>query len=168
MTCPMRPVVGGISLVARLGLGGMLAFSGLMKLGIWNVFGLIEPMTPRDFAPSIEGFKLGLPSSLVVMLAFVVPWTELLAGLALIAGWWSRSAALIASALMLAFVGLIWSANSRGLALDCTCFGAIKMFCSGKLGACHMVRNGVFAALGLWVLAAGGGYLGVDRCLRKG
>ena len=167
MTCAMRPVVGAISLVARLGLGGMLAFSGLMKLGIWNVFGLIEPMTPRDFAPSIEGFKLGLPSSLVIVLAFVVPWTELLAGVALLAGWWSRSAALVASLLMLTFVGLIWSANARGLALDCTCFGAIKMFCSGKLGACHMARNGVFAALGLWVVAAGGGYFSLDRCLRR-
>lgn len=168
MSCPMKPAARTLSLVARVALGGMLAFSGLMKLGLWNIFGLIEPMTPRDFAPSIEGFKLGLPSSVVIALAFVVPWTELLVGVALLLGVWARSAALVASVLMLTFIAMIWSATSRGLALDCTCFGAIKMFCEGKLGTCHMVRNAAFAALGLWVVFAGAGYLSVDRLTRRG
>lgn len=167
-TCPMRPVASFTSLVARLGLGGLLVFSALMKLGIWNVFGLLQPMTPRDFAPSIDGFKLGIPAHAIVTLAFVIPWTELLAGLALLLGFWTRSAALIVVVMMLAFIAGILSAMDRGLALECTCFGAIKMFCTGKIGMCHVVRNGVLGVAGLWLLAAGGGMFSLDRALRRG
>ncbi len=163
MPHPPGAIVSLCSLAARLGLGGLLAFSGLMKLGIWTIFGLIEPMTPRDFAASIEGFKFGIPGSLVVALAFIVPWTELLLGLALLTGFWTRAAGLVAAGLMLAFIAAIASAQSRGLALDCTCFGALKLFCTGPLGTCHMVRNGVLGGLGLWLLVAGGGYLTLDR-----
>lgn len=164
------PICAALPLVLRLTLGALFIISGLMKL---NLVGLswIHPslvaLEPRDFAFSIRAFKLGLSDPLVQFLTFAIPWTELLCGLALILGLLTRGAAAIIALLMLAFIAGIASLLSRGLDVNCPCFGALKLFCTGPLGVCHIVRNLGFAAAAGVLLWLGPGPCGLDRLLER-
>lgn len=159
--CPMRAMV----LPVRLVLGGLMAFSGWMKLGLHTRLGLqgllpLKSLTPQDFVFAIKGFQLGLPDGVMIYLAFAIAWTELLAGLMLITGWRARGAGLVVAGLMVAFMGGIASLMVRGLDVNCPCFGAIKLFCTGPMGACHLVRNAGFLLAALWVVRFGAGRCG--------
>ena len=163
-TCPMRM----LALPVRLALGGLMAFSGWLKLGLHTKLGLqevvpLKSLTPQDFVFAIKGFQLGLPDGVMIFLAFAIAWLELLAGVLLIVGWRARGAALVVAGLMVVFMGGIGSLMVRGLDVNCPCFGAIKLFCSGPMGACHLVRNTGFLLGALWVLRFGAGPLGIDR-----
>lgn len=157
--------------LVRIALGGLLIFSGYMKLGIYDFGGYLPDamggrlpvLSPLDFAFSIKGFKMGLPDGLVSILAYVVPWTELLAGVFIVIGLWTRGAALLAMAMLAAFTLGIISVIGRGLDVNCPCFGAIKLFCSGAIGPCHIVRNSGFMAACLFLLWTGSGPLAFDR-----
>ncbi len=76
---------------------------------------------PPSFAHMIYNYKL-VPWSLVNPLALVMPWIELLCGLALILGIWKESARTIIAALLLTFIAAIGINLLRGNAIDCGCF----------------------------------------------
>jgi putative oxidoreductase len=97
-------------LLLRLLLGGIFIWAALGK--IWD---------PRHFSQDIDHYRI-LPYALVPLLAIVLPWLELLCGLALVAGKWPHSSALILVALNFIFIVAIASAMARGLDIDCGCF----------------------------------------------
>ena len=53
---------------------------------------------------AIKGFKFDLPDNLLVDLSFMIPWAEVLAGLCLIFGFFSRGAAFVIALMMAAFI----------------------------------------------------------------
>ena len=69
----------------------------------------------------IYNYRLA-PGAFVNALALVMPWVELLAGLALILGVWRREAAALAGLLLLVFIAAIGANLARGRAVDCGCF----------------------------------------------
>ena len=76
---------------------------------------------PPSFAHMIYNYKL-VPWSAINLMALVMPWIELLCGLALILGIWTGTARTIIAALLLAFVAAISINLLRGNAIDCGCF----------------------------------------------
>lgn len=76
---------------------------------------------PPAFAHLIYNYRL-LPGGLVNALALVLPWVELLAGLALILGVWKKEAAVVAAVLLLVFIVAIGINLVRDHAVDCGCF----------------------------------------------
>jgi putative oxidoreductase len=76
---------------------------------------------PPSFTHMIYNYRL-VPGGLVNALALVMPWVELLAGLALILGVWRREAALLIGLLLLVFIAAIGANLIRGHAVDCGCF----------------------------------------------
>ncbi|HVR42594.1 MAG TPA: MauE/DoxX family redox-associated membrane protein [Thermoanaerobaculia bacterium] len=76
---------------------------------------------PPAFAQMIYNYRL-VPGFAVNALALVLPWLELLAGLALILGIWRRSAAALVGAMLVAFIVAIGINLARGHAVDCGCF----------------------------------------------
>ncbi len=158
--------------LVRIALGGLLIFSGWMKLGIYDFaflkdlapgFFPLRVLSPQDFAFSINGFKMGLPDELTRFLAYTIPWGEMFIGLAIFAGLWARSACWLAILMLASFTAGIISVITRGLDVNCPCFGAIKLFCSGAIGPCHVVRNSGFMAAAAFILWVGSGPLSVDR-----
>lgn len=76
---------------------------------------------PPSFAHMIFNYRL-VPSSLINLSALVMPWVELLAGLALILGAWKAAARTVIGILLAVFIIAI-SINLFGdNAIDCGCF----------------------------------------------
>ena len=69
----------------------------------------------------IYNYRL-LPGGIVNAMALVMPWLELLAGLALILGVWRREAAVVVGVLLVVFLVAIGINLARGHAVDCGCF----------------------------------------------
>ncbi len=107
----MRWVRYGIPVVLRVALGGVLIWAGLAKVS-----------EPALFALTVRAYNV-LPHAFINGFAVVVPWMEVAAGVCLLAGFWSRSGALAALALLASF-GIAIAINLyRGADLDCGCFG---------------------------------------------
>jgi len=98
----------------RLVLGGLFVYAGVVKV-----------LDPLDFAQNIRNYRL-VGQSLSFMAAVVLPWLEILAGVALAAGIWKRASALIISGLLVFFILLTLVTIARGLDVECGCFGALS------------------------------------------
>jgi uncharacterized membrane protein YphA (DoxX/SURF4 family) len=88
---------------------------------IFVVAALPKIVDPPSFAHMIYNYKL-LPWSLIHPMALVMPWIELLCGLALILGIWKGTARTIIAVLLLTFIIAISINLLRGNAIDCGCF----------------------------------------------
>ena len=77
---------------------------------------------PAAFASQIHHFRL-IPVGAENLLASLLPWVELIAGLALVLGVRARSGAWLSAALMVVFTVAVTAALARGLDIECGCFG---------------------------------------------
>jgi putative oxidoreductase len=100
-----------LNLALRLLLGGLFVFSGLTKI-----------IEPAAFATDVGNYRL-LPHATIHLLAITLPWVELLAGLMLALGIWTRASAMVISVLMIVFTIAVSQALARGLDIKCGCFG---------------------------------------------
>ena len=144
-----------LSLIGRLGAGQVFLFAGLIKVS-----------DPVEVARSILAFGVVKNESLVSLAAYILPWAEIIAGMLLIAGLFTRASASVILLMLLGFVGLIWNAIRQGKELTCGCFGKIELFCSGPLDECNLIQNGVLSALVLLPLILGGGRASADALSR--
>ena len=71
---------------------------------------------------AVRAYEL-LPISLANVLGIVLPFTEIVLGLLLIIGAFTRYMAILGGAIMFIFIVAIASAWARGLTIDCGCFG---------------------------------------------
>ena len=126
-------------LAARWILGGTFVYASYNKI-----------LAPADFAKIIYGYDL-FPAALINLIAILVPFLELVAGIALIIGFYPRSAALVVNAMLLVFITALSINLIRGHEFDCGCFSINannpKTF-AGQL----IFRDFVIFALGLHVV----------------
>jgi uncharacterized membrane protein YphA (DoxX/SURF4 family) len=99
-----------LSLATRISLGALFIYASLPKIA-----------DPPAFAQMLWNYQL-LPGSLINPLALVLPWLELLAGAALIAGVLRKGASLLIAAMLLVFIAALSIDLMRGIAVDCGCF----------------------------------------------
>ena len=91
-------------------------------LGLIFIYASIHKITdPFAFSEAIYNYRI-LPDVLINPLAICLPWLELIAGLSLIIGVWTKGGALIISFLSLSFAIALGSAFFRGLDISCGCF----------------------------------------------
>ena len=88
---------------------------------IFVVAALPKIVDPPSFAHMIYNYKI-MPWALVNPMALIMPWIELLSGLALILGIWKGTARTIIGILLLTFIAAISINLARGNAIDCGCF----------------------------------------------
>ena len=91
----MTPM-GWVCVPLRLVLGGLFVFAAYNKL-IPQGEGATSS-GPQGFAWTIQAFKLGLPDWFVRFSTFTTPWIEVVAGVLLIIGVWTRGAAMVIGA----------------------------------------------------------------------
>jgi uncharacterized membrane protein YphA (DoxX/SURF4 family) len=102
----------------RLVLGGVILVAGALK--VTNL---------GQSALAVRAYQL-LPYDLAGYVGYALPIIEIVIGLLLVLGLFTRMSALLGALLMLAFVIGIASAWARGLSIDCGCFGG-----GGTIGA---------------------------------
>ena len=104
-----------LSLLLRLGLGGLMVWAGQAKLH-----------DPAAFAEEIGNYRL-LPM-VAPLVSVTLPMIELFAGLALFAprGPWRLGAALLNLGLLAMFTVAVTSTRLRGIDLSCGCFGTAQ------------------------------------------
>ena len=102
-----------VLVIFRLVLGAVFVYSGVVKA-----------LAPLDFAQGIRNYRI-VGSSLSFLVALILPWLEILAGLSLAAGIWKRASALLVSMMLAFFIVLAAVTILRGIDVDCGCFGAL-------------------------------------------
>jgi uncharacterized membrane protein YphA (DoxX/SURF4 family) len=151
--------------LALLGVPLRLLLGAIFIWAFWTKLGALNG--PSVFASSILAYKLPFPEHMVQLSTFAVPYTELVAGLLLIAGLFTRGAALVTAALLLTFIALQSSALLRGLDIKCGCFGERTLLCTGGISACHIIQNIVLFAMALTVALTPRTALALDNVVDK-
>jgi uncharacterized membrane protein YphA (DoxX/SURF4 family) len=91
-------------------------------LGLAFITASIEKIAdPTAFANSIGNYKLISPSVALIAASFL-PWIELLSGLALLFGLFTRGSSFLIFIMLVVFTGGVISAVLRGLDISCGCF----------------------------------------------
>jgi uncharacterized membrane protein YphA (DoxX/SURF4 family) len=100
------------------------------------------------FAKSVHNFHLEavFPVGGINLLAMTIPWVELIAGLAMLAGVRPRAGAIVYTLLLTVFTLGVVQALARGLSFDCGCFGKAG---SAPIGIKKLAENAVMIAIGL-------------------
>ncbi|MGD0476109.1 MAG: MauE/DoxX family redox-associated membrane protein [Candidatus Velthaea sp.] len=135
-------------LVLRVAVGAVFIWAGALKIGHADVF-----------AAQITAFGI-VPHALIAPLALLLPVFEIVLGGYLIAGLYTRVAAVIAAIQLAIFAAAIASAVMRGLSLSCGCFGpGDKTVTSWP----EVVRDVAVAAVAVFVAWQAPGMLALDR-----
>jgi len=99
-----------LTIRVQLALGAIFVIAAIPKIA-----------DPPSFAHMIYNYRL-VPASLINLSALVMPWVELLAGLALILGVWKAAARNVIGILLAIFIIAISINLIRDNAIDCGCF----------------------------------------------
>ncbi|MEK4241095.1 MauE/DoxX family redox-associated membrane protein [Janibacter sp. FSL W8-0316] len=141
-------------LLARLVLGVVLVVAGALKIG-----------NPLGAARAVQAYDV-LPFEVARWVGYALPWLEIVVGVLLVLGLFTRVSAAIGTLLMLAFVVGIAQAWARGLTIDCGCFGGGGQVSpeETKYGR-EIVRDLALAVCGTWLVARPGSTWSLDRLL---
>lgn len=138
--------------VIRVLLGGLLLAAGSLKVG-----------HSAELAVSIAGFRL-LPAAIGGPLALALPYVELLLGVYLIAGLFTRIVAALCALQFVLYGGAVASAVVRHIPANCGCFGPNDATVADWP---HVAFDLMLVAASLFVAYNAPGALAVDRRLRN-
>jgi uncharacterized membrane protein YphA (DoxX/SURF4 family) len=131
-----------VGLLARLILGVVLVVAGGIKV-----------TSPAVSARAVRAFQI-LPYDFAGYVGYALPVVEILIGLLLVAGLFTRLSGAVGGLLMVAFIIGISSAWIRGLSIDCGCFGG-----GGTVAArqtqylADLLRDAGLIACAAWLVA---------------
>lgn len=137
--------------VLRLLIGGVLLVAGALKVG-----------HAPELASAIAGFRL-LPAGVAAPLALALPFIEILLGLYLAAGLFTRVAAVVACVQFVAYAGAVGSAVLRHIPANCGCFGPAD---SAVADWPHVGLDLLLALVCAFIAYGAPGALAVDRRFR--
>jgi uncharacterized membrane protein YphA (DoxX/SURF4 family) len=147
-------VLDVVGLLARLGLGAVLIYAGAVKIP--------RPLTSERAVQAYEIF----PMDLAGYIGIALPYLEVVLGVLLVLGLFTRVTAAVSTLLMVAFIIGISQAWARGLTIDCGCFGG-----GGQIGAeetkypQEIARDAAFALAGAWLWWRPRSLASLDRVL---
>lgn len=137
-------------LIARVIAGGSLLLAGYFKL----------QSGPLLFQGAIEAFRI-FPQWSTAAMAYFVPWLEIVLGVALVAGVWTRQAGLLTVGLFAAFTLALASVILRGMKVDCGCFGGLMG--EAAITWWSVARNVILIAISAVPMIFGGGRFSLLR-----
>jgi putative oxidoreductase len=135
-------------LFIRVVLGILFIYSGVMKI-----------IDTNFFVKSLENYKL-LPVEALNIFALIIPWLELIIGILLLLGIFVKEGALLGSIMMVIFIVAIIIALSRGLNIECGCFGTAD---ASKIGLLKIIEDFFILSGFLWLTLMGSDYLAIIK-----
>ncbi len=143
-----------VGLLARLVLGVVLVVAGALKMG-----------NPVGAARAVQGYRV-MPYDVATYVGYALPYAEIVLGVLLVVGLFTRIAAAIGGLLMLAFIIGISQAWARGLTIDCGCFGGGGQVAASQTKYPQEIARDVGLALcGAWLLWRPRSFASLDRAL---
>ena len=140
------------STAARLVLGGVFLVAGGLKV-----------IDPQSSVAAVRAYRL-LPSSLVTIVGWGLPFAEIALGVLLLAGVATRLVAVASAVFLLVFIAAVASAAARGLSIDCGCFGGGGDVAPGQTAyATEIVRDVGLLLLAVWLVWQPRSRLTLDR-----
>jgi len=124
-------------LTARVFLGSMLLVASIDKIA-----------DPAAFAKSIGDYRL-FSEPIVTVVATMIPWAELLCGMAMMFGLLIPGAALLAGSMLLVFTLALLSALLRGLDITCGCFSQDPA--AARIGWMKIGENVILTAISAYL-----------------
>ncbi len=137
-------------LAARVVAAGALLLAGYFKMR----------GGPVVFMLSIESLEL-VPEVLIAPAAYFLPGFEILLGVTLLLGVWTRESAALAFGLFAVFTVALVSVLVRGMKVDCGCFGGL--FGEEEVSLFTIGRNVVFLVACATAVVFGGGRFAIER-----
>ena len=131
-----------IGLMARLLLGSIFIYASYHKI-----------IAPDEFAKIVYGYDL-FPDETINLIAIIIPFIELISGIALIIGVYTRPAAIIIIGMLTAFVIAISINIIRGHEFDCGCFSS-DASPSANSAWQTLGRDVIFMMLGIYIFTYG-------------
>lgn len=152
-----HPIHGFLGAPCRLLVGIVFVYASLYKLA-----------EPREFALSIAMYDI-LPLELVNLMAIALPAVELVTGITMILGVWTRASALVINAMLVMFIAAIgYVVLVRGRAdFGCGCFSPAAEEAGKEMAADTLWRDVVYLAAGVYVMIFDDGALGADGLVRR-
>ncbi len=150
-----RTVYGMLSLCFRMILGVVFLYAGIVKI-----------IDPAGFALAISNYRI-LPDILVNAVAIVLPFLEVFAGAALIAGIVIPGSSLVVTGLLLIFFCALFISLVRGLDISCGCFST--SYRADPVTWLYLVRDGTLIFMGGFVFFFDQGMFSLEKylCSRK-
>jgi putative oxidoreductase len=127
-----HPLLG---LCFRVYVGGVFIYAGMYKINY-----------PVEFAESIAAYQL-VPYWALNLTALIMPWTELVAGVLLVLGLRTKSAAAVIGTMLVVFSLAILITMVRGIPIDCGCFTSMDE----PMGWQTLLRDLVWLAMTLQI-----------------
>ena len=131
-----------IEMTARLLLGIIFIYASYHKI-----------LAPEEFAKIVYGYGL-FPSVTINLIAIIIPFIELVTGIALIIGIYTRPAAIIVIGMLSAFIIAISINIIRGHEFDCGCFSSDTSQAANSAWQ-TLGRDIIFMMLGIYIFAYG-------------
>jgi uncharacterized membrane protein YphA (DoxX/SURF4 family) len=141
-----------VVLILRVALGLVFLAAGGLKIGHFDVF-----------AGEIAGFQL-LPHPVIAPLALLLPFVEVLLGIYLVLGLFTRLAAALAAIQLFIYSAAIASAVVRGISTSCGCFGPSDTSVTSWPEVARDAAVGLVAAFVAWRAP---GALALDRRMEQ-
>jgi len=138
-----------LSLIARLVVGGVYVYAAVDKI-----------IHPDEFAKIVHNYHI-LPGSLINVFALILPWLELICGIALIVGTRNLGASTILAGLTAVFIVAVGINMARGVNIACGCFSTSSQ--ARRLGTMLLIEDAALLLLALHVLMRGPGRCALDR-----
>ena len=142
-----------IGIAARLSLAATFIWACIHKIA-----------EPAPFALQVATYQI-LPLSLVNFQAIALPWVELVTGVLLVIGFWTRPAALVTIGMNIMFITAIALALQADLHLQCGCFAAPGA--GEEMSADLIVRDALFIGVAGVILRLGPDRFTLDRFLKR-
>lgn len=118
---------------------------------------------PALFAVDVATYDI-LPLVLINLMAIVLPWIELAAGLMLVSGFRARAGAVLTAGMMAIFVAAISVALSKGLHMSCGCF-ASEGAAEDPISVLTVLRDLGWLSISLWIVVFDRKSPGLDSLL---
>ena len=143
-----------VGLLARLALGTLFIVAGALKVG--------HPLTS---ARAVQAYDV-LPFDLAGLIGHVLPFIEIVLGVLLVLGLFTRFSAAAISILLVLFIAGIAQAWARGLSIDCGCFGGGGAVAPGQTEYPQRILEDLgMLALGVYLTVRPRSVAGLDRRL---
>jgi putative oxidoreductase len=136
---------------SRVILGGIFIYAAAGKI-----------LYPAEFSEAITNYQL-VPVMFTNLVAIILPWVELVAGLLLINGFRTQSGNLIIFLLICIFSFGAFSALIRGLDINCGCFTEA----SRRVGLIFLAEEAALFLMSIYIFFFDKGFLSIDNLLSK-